>query len=213
MNRRSSPLTVVSLIVLVALINAPVVHSFYVDQRVQAVGKERDAEIVRVTEQDGRTFIQFDLGTEGEQDVWAAEIQRDRADDVREGGTVRVTVVPDHPAQHRVEGQYRSRVPLVLTLVVDLLLVLGFIVYRRFRRARWRPVELDALADLARTREPAGMVHEHGDVWVARGEIEQIEDDRVVIDTGDKLVTVHLAGFANPARHQQPVSARGRLRP
>ena len=48
--------------------------------------------------------------------------------------------------------------------------------------------------------------------FVVCGEVEEIEDDAVVLDLGDRRVRVILDGHHNPAGYQQPVRATGLLR-
>ena len=48
--------------------------------------------------------------------------------------------------------------------------------------------------------------------FVVCGEVEEIEDDAVVLDLGDRRVRVLLDGHHNPAGYQQPVRATGTMR-
>ncbi|WP_205473084.1 hypothetical protein [Nocardioides sp. SYSU D00038] len=98
-----------------------------------------------------------------------------------------------------------------VTAVADLFLLLVLGLGLTLGRRRDRPLLLVAETDLTRCR-PAGRVEALPDGrWLVEGDVRDLGADWVEIDAGGRLVRVALDGHANPARHQQPVRALGRL--
>ena len=90
------------------------------------------------------------------------------------------------------------------------LLVLVLLLLRFGSRLR-SDLVLVATEDLERC--PPGSVLDpiDGRRFVVCGEVEEIEDDAVVLDLGDRRVRVILDGHHNPAGYQQPVRATGTM--
>ena len=70
----------------------------------------------------------------------------------------------------------------------------------------------DALLPRLRRGDIAVLDQVDGLRFVVCGEVEELEDDAVVLDLGDRRARVVLDGHHNPAGYQQPVRATGTMR-
>ncbi|MBC9732326.1 hypothetical protein [Nocardioides marmotae] len=196
------------LVVVVALmINLPVVHGFYLDQRLSASGVEQVARVEAHREAGGGHFLQYAVdGTS-----YTANVEQDVYEDAVRTGEIGVRVLPGDSGVHRVDGEVTSRLGLVITLAADAALALMLYLLWRFR-GRLRPqLRLVATQDVERC--PPGSVLDRiaGDRYVVCGEVLEIGDGELVLDLGDRRVQVLLDGHANPVGHQQPAKATGRM--
>jgi hypothetical protein len=120
-----------------------------------------------------------------------------------------VRVLPDRPGTHEVDGQHESRLPWVITLLGDaMLLAIGLVLWRA--RPRDTQLRLVATGDVQRCRPAADIELLDDGSYVVRGEVSGIEDDAIVLDVGDRTVRVELAGHANPVGYQQPARVTAR---
>jgi hypothetical protein len=127
-------------------------------------------------------------------------------------GQVEVRALPGSTTVWRVVGESRSDVGLLITVVADLFLFVLVLLLLRFGSRLGQEMVLVATEDLERC--PPGSVLDQVDRlrFVVCGEVEEIEDDAVVLDLGDRRVRVILDGHHNPAGYQQPVRATGTIR-
>jgi len=121
-------------------------------------------------------------------------------------------VLPGSSTVWQVVGEAESDLALVITVIADaFLLVLVLLLVRYGGRLR-QDMVLVATEDLERC-PPGSVLDQVGRLrFVVCGEVEQIEEDAVVLDLGDRRVRVILDGHHNPAGYQQPVRATGTLR-
>jgi len=127
-------------------------------------------------------------------------------------GRVEVRVLPGSSTVWQVVCEAESDLALVITVIADaFLLVLVLLLVRYGGRLR-QDMVLVATEDLERC-PPGSVLDQVGRLrFVVCGEVEQIEEDAVVLDLGDRRVRVILDGHHNPAGYQQPVRATGTLR-
>lgn len=214
---RSRRKALLLLALLVVLVNLPLAHSTWTRSRVERSGTDVTATVTdtrEVTSDDETGYlVEFHLPTDidPEQTLWTARIDAPTHDRAVATGQLDVRVLPDQPSAYVVEGQVSGRIGLWITLVADLfLLVMGFLLLR-FRGRTAPSLELVATEDLVRCQPGSTLERIDGLTYVVEGEVLEIGDDLVVLDLGDRRVRVHLDGHANPAGHQQPVRATGRM--
>lgn len=205
-------------VVVLALVNLPLLHSAWQTRQVERSGVEVQAEVVDDTVEGGRSFVAFALPeeiegerlAEGERG-WTVEVTDEARRTAVADGELTVRVLPDNPSAYSVEGQVRGAGALVVTLVVDVVLLLVALLLWRFRR-RVRPqLVLVANGDVERCPPGAVLERVEGDEYVVAGEVDAIEDGRVVLLVEDRRVVVELDGHHNPVGHQQSARVRGRM--
>jgi hypothetical protein len=198
----------------VVMINLPFLHGTWQAHRLQTDGVDVTAAVTDHDRDGDKMFVTFQVADTGDQPGFAGTVRVDQAtyDDAVATEQVQVRVLPGSTTVWKVEGQSESSIGLVITVIADLsLLVLVLLVVRFGSRLRHEMV-LVATEDLERC--PPGSVLDQVDGlrFVVCGEVDEIEDDAVVLDLGDRRVRVILDGHHNPAGYQQPVRATGTLR-
>ncbi|MGH3361455.1 MAG: hypothetical protein ACRDOM_03265 [Nocardioides sp.] len=216
MSRRTNRIVLV--VVLVAFINLPLLHSAWTGWRVDRSGLEVTAEVVRSRvidrEGDPQYFleIRFPRTVDEDQEVWPAGVDRATYEEATRQRTVQTRVLPDNPAAYEVEGQVTSRLGLVITVVADLILAgILLLAWRYGGRSRPWPIRIAAIADVERCPPGVAIEQVEGDLYLVRGEVTGIDGDEIVIDAGERDVLVILDGHLNPVGYQQPAQVRGRL--
>jgi hypothetical protein len=207
----------VLIVVVIVLVNLPLVHSTWTRSSVERNGVELRAQVTEArnlgTASTPSWWLSYELprSVDPDQATWSAEVDAAAYAKAEESGTVPVRVIEGKPASAIVEGEARSSVGLIGTLVVDALLLSMMLLLRRFRRLGRREVEtVEALEDVALAR-PGASWEDLGDGTVrVSGEVLERDDDEVVLDLGDRLVRVVLDGHANPIGYQQPAQVRVR---
>jgi hypothetical protein len=204
--------------VLVVLINLPLVHSTITEWRVDRSGVPVTAEVAEneVTgSDDDPSFwlgIRFPEEIDPDQGAWPVQVDRETYETAVESGEIEARVLESNPAAFRVEGEQRSRLGLITTVIADAILLLILLVIRRFgRREEPEPLLMVATGDVERC-PPGGFVEQlDGSLYLVRGEVVGMEDGEVVLDVGDRDVVVTLDGHQNPVGYQQPAQVRGRV--
>ncbi len=116
MSRRTNRILLV--VVLVAFINLPVLHSTWTRWQVDRNGTDTVAEVVdtRVLGEDADPsywlVFRFSDSIDPEQLPWTARVDRETFEEASAQGSVEVRVLEDRPAAHVVEGQVRNWVGL-----------------------------------------------------------------------------------------------------
>ena len=119
----------VLLVLMLAVVNLPLVHSAWTSWRVKQNGVEVTGEVTGTVEAAGASdpvyVVEFTLPEDVDPDQrgWSARVNKATYDEARETSEVRVRAVPGDPAAQRVTGQVASRVGLVVTLVADAILL------------------------------------------------------------------------------------------
>lgn len=201
---------------LVLLVNLPLLHSTWVDRRVQGSGIDVTATVVDdrvVAGQEYWVSFTFPEDVDPDQKAWDAQVDEEAYDDAVASGQIRVRVLDGDPSAYRAEGAVQSRVPLVITLVADLiLLVVLLLLFRYGGRGRVRaPLQALALGDVERCAPGSLLERIGGEDYLVRGEVQDLADGEVLLDLGNRTVRVLLDGHANPVGYQQPAQVRARL--
>jgi hypothetical protein len=202
------------LLLLVAVVNLPLLHSTWTERRV-----ERSDIVVTATEVQARATdsgehwvaFRFPDAVDPEQQTWSAQVDEATYDEAQRTGELKVRVLEDNPAAYQVEGAVDSSFTLVATLVADAVLLLLILLLWRRGGLRRGPLRAVALEDVQRC--PPGMLLEQlqDEEYLIRGDVLERDRDRVVLDLGDRSVEVRLDGHENPVGYQQSAQVRARL--
>jgi len=217
MTRRTNRILLV--VVLVAFINLPVLHSTWTRWQVDRNGTDTTAEVVdtRVLgdEADPSYWLVFRFPEDIDPDrvPWSAQVERETFEGAGAEGSVEVRVLEDRPAAHIVEGQVRNPLGLIITLIADAILLAILLLVWRGRRTRPVPIRIAAIGDVERCPPGAVLEQIEGDLYLVRGEVTGIDGDEIVLDAGERDVLVILDGHRNPVGYQQPAEVRGRIVP
>lgn len=211
-SRRRAALLV---LLLAVVINLPLLRGWYQEQRVESSGKDVTATVVDDRVVNGDEFwvsFTFPEDVDPDQKTRQAEVDEETYDDAVARGEIRVRVLEGDPSAYRAEGTVDSVVPLVVTLVADLLLLLiALLVWRyggRVMRAQLRAVALEDVEGCA----PETLLERiHGEDYLIRGEVLELDEGSVTLDLGNRSIVVLLDGHANPVGHQQPAQVRARM--
>lgn len=205
-------------VVVLAMVNLPLVHSTWLDRRVERSGVEVSARVADETVQDGRSYVGFVLPDEvGGEPVpedergWTVQVTEDVRTEAAAAGEITVRVLPDQPSAFSVDGEVTGRGAWVFTLFVDVFILAGGILLWRFRRHLRPHLVLAATGDVERCPPGDVLDRVEGDEYVVTGEVESVEEDRVVLLVGERRVIVELDGHANPVGRQQSARVRGRM--
>jgi hypothetical protein len=198
----------------VVMINLPFAHGTWQQHRIDRDGVDVAATVTDTDEDDGQGYVTFEVADTDGQPGFSGTVPVDEAtyDEAVATRAVQVRVLPGSSTVWRVEGQARSDIGLIITVVADVFLLLLVLLLLRFGSRLRQEMVLVATEDLERC--PPGSVLDQVDRlrFVVCGEIETIEDGEVVLDLGDRRVRVILDGHHNPAGYQQPVRATGTMR-
>ena len=217
MKRRPRPKAVLLVLLLVLLINLPIVHGSWMRWRVERSGHDVTAPLVAHdvlgSRDDPEYYVSFRYTKDFDpaQRAWPAQVDKATYDEDVAAGTVDLRVLPGHPAAYNVDGQVTGNLGLVITLVADLALAIMVLLAWRFRGKLRPQLRAVAIADVERCKPGSALDRIEGDLYLIRGEVLTIEDGEIVLDLGDRSVTVALDGHHNPIGHQQPAQVRGRL--
>jgi hypothetical protein len=217
MSRRTNRILLV--VVLVAFINLPVLHSTWTRWQVDRNGTDTVAEVVntRVLDEDADPsywlVFRFPESIDPERAQWPAQVDRETFQEASAERSVEVRVLEDRPAAYVVEGQIRNRVGLFITLIADAILLAILLLVWRARPTRPVPIRIAAIGDVERC-PPGGILEQiEGDLYLVRGDVTGIDGDEIVLDAGERDVLVILDGHHNPVGYQQPAEVRGRIVP
>lgn len=212
MNGRLKNVLLVGLVVV--MINLPFVHSSWQNHRIATDGVDVTAAVTDHDHHGSDHYVTFRVAESGDQPAFGGTVTVSEStyDAAVDSEQLQVRVLPGSTTVWRVEGESRSGIGLVITLMADLFLLILLLLLLRFGSRLHSDLVLVATEDLERC--PPGPVFDQveGQRFVVCGEVEEIEEDAVVLDLGDKRVRVLLDGHRNPAGYQQPVRATGTLR-
>jgi len=198
----------------VVMINLPFLHSSWQNHRISADGVDVTATVTDHDDAGGDSFVTFRVDESDDQPAFAGTVRLDDAAyaDAVESGQVQVRVLPGSAVVWRVDGESKSSVGLLITVMADVFLLVLILLLLRFGSRLHSDLVLVATEDLERCPPGSAFDQVEGQRFVVCGEVEEIEDDAVVLDLGDRRVRVLLDGHHNPAGYQQPVRATGTLR-
>ena len=200
----------VLLLLLVVVVNLPLAHSTWTDAKVQQSGVDVEATVVD-HQGDGWLSFRFPEDVDPEQRTWTAEVEGAAYADAVDSGRVEVRVLEDDPSAYHVTGAVESRVPLVATVLADVVLLgLGLLMWRFGGRTR-SGLRAIALGDVERCAPEVLLERLHAEDYLVRGEVLDVAPDRVVLDLGNRTIEVLLDGHRNPVGHQQAAQVRARM--
>lgn len=210
MSRRTK--TTVLVVMVAVLVNLPLFHSTWTAWRVDRSGVDVVGTVTDTSEAGDAFQVEFQMprDVDPDQRLWSAQVDQATYDEAVASEQVDVRVVPDQPSAYRVDGAVTSRVVLVVTLLVDLLLLLALVLVWRGGGRRVDLV-LRATEDVQRCRPGAVLERLDDGHHLVAGEVVELESGVVVLDLGDRRVRVQLDGHANPVGYQQPAQVTGRL--
>jgi hypothetical protein len=204
---------VLVLVLAAALVNLPLLHSAWTDQRVERSGIDVQATVVDHRAVGGQHLLSFTFSDslDPDQRTWQADVETETYDRAVASGEVGVRVLEDDPASYRVDGQVRSSALLVMTLLADVVLVLAALLLWRLGGRRRPQLQAIAVEDVARCAPGSALDRLEGETFLIRGEVSAIEPGQLVLELGDRSVLVYLDGHHNAVGHQQPAQVRARL--
>jgi hypothetical protein len=218
MSRRANRILLV--VVLVAFINLPVLHSTWTRWQVQRNGTDTVAQVAdtRVlgdeADPDYWVVFRFSEDIDPERLPWSAQVEREVFQAADAEGSIDVRVLESRPAAHIVEGQIRNPLGWIITFLADaIILAILLLAWRSRARMRPVPIRIAAIGDVERCPPGAVLEQIEGDLYLVRGEVTGIDGDEIVVDAGERDVLVILDGHQNPVGYQQPAEVRGRVVP
>jgi hypothetical protein len=204
---------VLVLVLAAVLVNLPLLHATWTDQRVDRSGVDVTATVTDHRTVGGQHLLTFtfpdDIDPDGRS--WTADVDDATYDRAVDAGEIEVRVVEDDPAAYRADGQVGSTAVLVVTLIADAVLLLVVLLLWRYGGRRRPQLQAIAVEDVERCPPGVALDRIEGETFLVRGEVAEVADDRVVIELGDRSVLVLLDGHRNPVGHQQAAQVRARL--
>lgn len=204
---------VLVLVLAATLVNLPLLHSIWTDQRVERSGIDVRAEVVDHRTDGGRHLVSFTFpeSVDPEHRTWQADVGATTYDRAVASGEIGVRVLRDDPALHRVDGQVRSSALLVMTLLADVLLVLSALLLWRLGGRRRPQLRAIAVADVEHSEPGTALDRLEGETFLVRGEVSAIEPGQVVLQLENRSVLVYLDGHLNAVEPQQTAQVQARL--
>ena len=198
----------------VVMINLPFVHSTWQAHRLAQDGVTVPGTVTDHHREGERNLVTFQVEDGADQPGFGGTVRVDGPtyDAAVDTGRVEVRVLPGSSTVWQVVGEAESSLGLVITVLADVFLLALVLLLVRYGGRLRQDMVLVATEDLERC-PPGSVLDQVGRLrFVVCGEVEQIEEDEVVLDLGDRRVRVILGGHHNPAGYQQPVRATGTLR-
>jgi len=201
------------LVLAAVLINLPLLHSTWTDQRVERNGIDVHATVLEHRTVGGQHLLSFRFpeSVDPDQRSWQADVDETTYDHAVGTGEVGVRVLEDDPSAYRVDGQVTSRSLLVMTLLADVLLVVSALLLWRLGGRRRPQLRAIAVEDVERCAPGSALDRIEGETYLIRGEVTAVEPGQVVLQLTDRSVLVYLDGHQNAVGYQQPAQVRARL--
>ena len=214
-SRRRTRIALVLL--LVAFINLPLVHSSWTRWRVENDGVLTTARVsgteVLGAGDDRVYLVEFVYPEDVDPEQAGQGVRVDEAayEEAVRSREIEVRHLAERPTAFTVEGEVTTDVGLVITVLGDVILLLVVFVIWRYggRRRPW--IRVVAIEDVERCPPGSTLERVEGLLYLVRGEVTAIEEGEVVLDLGDRDCRVVLDGHANPVGYQQPAQVRGRM--
>jgi hypothetical protein len=201
------------LVLAAVLINLPLLHSTYTNQRVQRSGTDVQTTVVGHRTAGGQHLVSFTFPTsvDPDQRTWQADLDPTAYDRAVATSELEVRVLQDDPSAYVADGQVESNAILVMTLIADALLLLTALLLWRVGGRRRPQLRAIAVADVERCPPGSALDRIEGETYLIRGEVSAVEPGQVVLELGDRSVLVYLDGHHSSVGHQQPAEVRARL--
>lgn len=205
----------VATIFVLLLINLPLGHYTWTNQRLDAEALVADAEVIStraVPEKgdDQKFYVtwRFADDVDAGDEQFTSQVTQDGFRTAQRTDVLEVEYLPGKAGANRpVARPTGSRIAVAITAAGNLT-VLAMLALMFWARRATR-MEVLALADVVRCKPPESLT-ELDDEVIVRGEVEVIEDDRIVLRCNGKRVTVILGQFTNPIGYQQFAEVHGR---
>jgi hypothetical protein len=201
------------LVLAAVLVNLPLVHSTWTDQRVQRSGIDVQATVDEHQSIGGQHLVTFTFpeSIDPDQRTWQADLDPTAYDRAVASGELTVRVLESDPSAYAAEGQVESNAVLVMTLVADVVLLLSALLLWWVGGRRRPQLRAIAVGDVQRCPPGSALDRIGGETYLIRGEVSAVEPGQVVLELGERSVLVYLDGHQNPVGHQQSAEVRARL--
>lgn len=211
MKRRTRYILV--LVLAAALVNLPLLHSTFTDQRVQRSGVDVPTTVVGHRTVGGQHLVSFTFpeSIDPDQRTWQADLESSAYDRAVATGQLEVRVLKDDPSAYAADGQVHSNALLVMTLIADALLLVTALLLWRVGGRRRPQLRAIAVTDVERCPPGSALDRIEGQTYLIRGEVSSVEPGQLVLELGDRSVLVYLDGHHSSVGHQQPAEVRARL--
>jgi hypothetical protein len=200
---------VVLVVVVLAVINVPYALHEWQLHRVATSGDEVAATVVDVRAAGDDADIAFRLpaSVDGDQKVRTVRVHRDVAVEAARTRTLEVRVLHGHPGVFHVDGQIRSWVGLIFTLVADTLVAVMLLLSWRLGGRLRRPTLVGIAVEDVRSGDEGSLLDKQEDgTYLINGEVTSAGPASLVLALRDREVEIHLRD------HDNPVSVGGRAR-
>ncbi|MFS3128335.1 hypothetical protein ACLM5J_08005 [Nocardioides sp. Bht2] len=201
------------------LINLPLGHYLWTNQRLDTDGLTTSAEVVSVKAvpehgENQKFYVtwRFADDVEAGVDEFTSEVTAEGYRTAERTDTLEVEYLPGNVDANRpVARPTGSMIAVIITAAgnVTVLAMMALMLWSR-RNAQ---LEVLALGDVVRCKPPEELTELEHDEVIVRGEVEEIADDRIVLRCRGKRVTVILGEFSNPIGYQQFAEVHGRRVP
>lgn len=203
---------ILAALVAVFLVNLPLAHGWWTNHRLDVDGLQTNATVTdtREIEKSGSTryYVTWHYADDDDPE-YTTEVTRAGFDQARSTDELTIEYLPGRPGTNRpLERVGSSAVAWIITGGANLMILVMVALMLWVRRTQ--RFELLATADVVRCKPPELLEELGGDMVLVRGEVVEIEDDRLVLLCQGRRVTVDLGGFANPIGFQQYAEVRGR---
>jgi hypothetical protein len=204
---------VLVLVLAAALVNLPLLHSTWTDQRVERNGVDVHATVLEHKTVGGQHLLSFRFpeSVDPDQRSWQADVDATTYDRAVATGEIGVRVLQDDPAAYQADGQVTSNALLVMTLLADVLLLVTALLLWRLGGRRRPQLRAIAVEDVERCAPGSALDRIEGETFLIRGEVTSLEPGQVVLQLADRSVLVYLDGHHNVVGYQQPAQVRARL--
>jgi hypothetical protein len=194
-----------------AIINVPYVLHEWQEHRAATDGVPVTATVVGVSADgdDAVVTFRFPQDVDEKQTVRTVKVHHDVGARAARSHQLEVRVLEGQPGSFHVDGQVRSSVPLIITLVADALIALLVVLSWRRRGAFRRPTLIGVALEDLRSGEGGSILDKQDDgSYLINGEVARAGPSSVVLALRDRDVEIHLRDHANPI----PVGERARVR-
>lgn len=200
---------VVLVVVVLAVINVPYALHEWQLHRVATSGDKVTATVVdvRLAGDDADIAFRLPASVDEDQKVRTARVHRDVAVEAARTRMLQVRVLDGHPAVFHVDGQIRSWVGLIFTLVADALVAVMLLLSWRLGGRLRRPTLVGIAVEDVRSGDEGSLLDKQDDgTYLINGEVTSTGPASLVLALRDRRVEIHLRD------HDNPVGVGGRAR-
>ena len=205
---------VVLVLVGILVINYPVIHRLVLDHRLSTDGRPVTAQVVGARQISGDSWwlnLRFPSDVDAEGRDWPIYVDRPTYDRAVRSHELQTRALPGSPGVYEADGQVVSKVGWVVTIVADVVLAGIVLLAWRLRGRRRVPLVALAVEDVQPGAAGSALDRQSDGTHLVRGEVTEAGADRLVLELGDRSVTVHLGDHANPVGTGETAQVRARL--